>query len=441
MSAKAVLLRCMAILGIAAALSGCTGTVPTAAPASLHVGVTYPIASSKLKMGQNLHTIIQVLDEQGNVVTDARVTLSIVNPSGEAVGTLTAALGSGDVYRSPAWPIPHRLQAGSWSLKVDAQAGNARGTTAATFQVVNSTSEDLLNKYGFWVDAPTLKGINPDIYKEQGDAQNGVIIYGGLLPVQHIYVENWLEVQWRQGKFSLATAHEVRAFMLNTLGSIGFYPSRELGPFEQVKFKQWDAWQVKGRGQYSRYDEQWMVFYAPEADKTYAIGTMVVLPPVGIDPHAALRDGFEVHPEVHASGTAPVPLPQLLPAPELAGPDLGTRFMGVQEPIVLSWKPVKSLSTGEYYQVKVDYNYSETNTTVVYATRDTQIVLPGSLYDVPNCGVFNWQVTLMKQTGTDAEGQPEGSPLSYNSLYWYVEWLHPADAPAPFKPRCPNPQT
>jgi hypothetical protein len=35
----------------------------------------------------------------------------------------------------------------------------ARGTGAGTFAVKNSTSEILVNKYGFWLDAPTLKGI------------------------------------------------------------------------------------------------------------------------------------------------------------------------------------------------------------------------------------------------------------------------------------------
>ena len=75
----------------------------------------------------------------------------------------------------------------------------------------------------------------------------------------------------------------MRGFMLDTLGDLGFTPVRDLGPFGQVKFKDWDAWQVKARGLYLRYDEQWMVFYVPEVDKTYAIGTTVVLPPAGMD--------------------------------------------------------------------------------------------------------------------------------------------------------------
>ena len=435
--------RCVQLLAAVglAATSGCASSTPTATPAALVVRLLYPTTADSRQMGQSLKSIVQVSDQDGTVVTDAQVEVAISDPSGEVVQDLIAAPGSGDVFRTAAWTVPHRTRAGLWSIKVEARSGNARGTTTTTFQVRNSIGEDLLNKYGFWVDAPTLKGINPDLYEERGDAQNGVIVWGGLLPVQHIYVENWLEVQWRQGQFDLSGADQVRSFMMNDLGDFGFYPTRALGPFERVKFKGWDAWQVKARGQYSRYDEQWMIFYSPEAGKTYAIGTLVVLPPVGIDAHASLRDGFEVHPEVHANATAPAPLPRLLPPPELLGPELGARFMGAQEPIVLSWKPLKSLAADEYYQVKVDYNYSESNTTLIYSTRDTHIALPAGLYDVPNCAVFNWHVTLMRQTGTGADGQPEGSPLSYTSLYWYVEWFHPAGEAMPFKPRCPNPQT
>jgi hypothetical protein len=414
---------------------------PVTVPAKLGVTVLYPTGTDSRQMGQSLKPIVRVLDEDGQAVTDARVTLSIIGPSGELAGQLTATAGSGDVYRSESWTIPHRMRAGNWQIQVQAEASDARGAATQVFQVKNSVSEDLLKKYGFWVDAPRLKDINPDLFKEQGDAQDGVIVWGGLLPVQHIFVENWLEVQWRQGQFDLSGADQVRSFMLSQLGDFGFYPTRALGPFERVKFKGWDAWQVRARGQFSRYDEQWMIFYSPEAGKTYAIGTMVVLPPPGIDAHAALRNGFEVHPEAHASGTAPVPLPRLLHPPELESPALGTRFMGAGEPIVLRWTALESLEADEYYRVKVDYNYSESNTALEYWTRDTQLVLPPDLYDVPNCGVFNWRVTLMKKSGADADGQPEGVALSYPSLYWYVEWLHPADSSAPFQPRCPNPQT
>ena len=392
-------------------------------------------------MGHPLQCIIEVADDQGNVMRDAQVTLTVTDAGGRDLGSAPAVFGAGDVYRSQAMPIAHKSQAGTWTLRVDASTAAATGTASVPFSVRDSQSEVLLQKYGFWVDAPRLKGIEPSLVKEQGNAANGSILWGGLLPTAHIFVENWLEVQWREGDFKLASADQVRAFMLGVLGNFGETPVRELGPFEQVRFKQWDAWLVKARGSLAQYDEQWMIFYAPEAGKTYAIGTTVALPPAGIDAHAALRDGFEVHPENQADGTAPEALPQLLPAPELTSPALAMRFLGTGKAIVLKLKPLKDLAEDEYYVVQVDYNYTETNTVVDYATRQTELRLPASLYDRPNCGIFNWQVTLMRRTSPSKDGQPRGEPISYNSLYWYVEWRYPPGVEAPFPPLCPNPQT
>jgi hypothetical protein len=95
----------------------------------------------------------------------------------------------------------------------------------------------------------------------------------------------------------------------------------------------------------------------------------------------------------------------------------------------------------EYYRVKIDFDYKETNFSRYYATSETEFALPEGLYATPNCGVFNWQVTLMRQTGVGEDGQPIGEPISYDSLRWYVEWLYPLEAQAPFDKLCPNPQT
>jgi hypothetical protein len=112
----------------------------------------------------------------------------------------------------------------------------------------------------------------------------------------------------------------------------------------------------------------------------------------------------------------------------------------LEQPIVLSWEPLKELADDEYYQVAVDYNYEETNFLVKYATRETQFTLPEALYRLPNCSIFNWRITLMQQTSTDKDGKPVGKALSYNSLYRYVQWLYPLDEKAPFNPLCPNAQ-
>src|SRR6266498_3449539 len=421
--------------------AGCTQqTQTTNQNENLTVSLLYPTEKTEIEMGQTLKGIIKVLDEQGKVVENVQVTLKVSDPAGKLVVSLPSMFGSGDVYRTDTWTIPHRVQEGVWTLTAEAKTGAHQGIASQTFRVNSSVSEMLLNKYGFWVDSPGLRGIVPTLAKEQGDAQNGDVIWGGIIPAQHVFPESWLEVLWREGNFNLASAQAVRDFIFNTLGNPGNYPLRSLESFEQVRFKKWDAWKVKARGQLSRYDEEWMIFYAPEVNKTYALGTTVVLAPVGIDAHATLRNSFEPHPEIQASGTAPKPLPKLLPPVELISPELGARFFGIDQPIVLKWKPAKELAEDEYYLVSIDYNYVEGNPGVLYTTRETQFTLSESLYHLPNCGVFNWRVTLMHQTGLGQNGQPKGEPVSFNSLFWYVQWLYPPGEEAPFKPLCPNEQ-
>jgi hypothetical protein len=421
--------------------AGCTPqTRGTNQIENLKISLIYPTEKTEIEMGQTLKGIIRVLDEQDNVVENAQVTLTVSDPSEKLVASLPSKFGSGDVYRTDAWMIPHRMLAGAWTLTVEAKAESHQGRASQTFRVNSSFSEKLLSKYGFWIDSPALRGIVPSLVKEQGDAHNGAITWGGIIPAQHVFPESWLEVQWREGNFNLATAHDVREFISNTLGNPGFYALRSLESFEQVRFKNWDAWKVKVRGQLSRYNEEWMIFYAAEVNKTYALGTTVVLSPVGIDAHAVLKEGFETHPEIQATGTAPKPLPKLLPPVELISPELGARFFGLDQPIVLKWKPAKELAEDEYYLVSIDYNYVEGNPVILYTTRETQFTLPESLYHLPNCGVFNWRITLMQQMGLGQNGQPKGEPISFNSLYWYVQWLYPPGQEVPFKPLCPNEQ-
>ena len=426
------------LLAVMTGLTACSSAAQIKAPTGpLTITLLYPSSSTQVEMGQTLKGIVRVTDTDGKPVENAHVILTISDPTGKPAGNVSATFGDGDVYRTEAWQIPHRMQAGRWTVKIQVEAGQLAGSTSANFQVDESTSEILLEKYGFWLEAPTMRGIVPNLVAEKGNAQNGLIRWGGALAGQHVLTENWVEVQWRQGQFELGNAEEVRQFLLRDLGDLGFTPIRELGPFEQTQFKHWKAWLVKAQGEFYYDRIEWMVFYAPEVDKTYAIGTTVVNP-LSMDANAQLRASFEVDATIQANGQAPEPLPRLLPGPELISPALGQRFFGLSQPIILKWKPVKELAGDEYYQVTVMYNYDESNLYVNYATRDTQFTLPEELYKTPNCHVFNWSVSLMRQTELSASNHSES--LSYKSLYWYVEWYYPPDQPQPFKPLCPNPQ-
>jgi len=133
---------------------------------------------------------------------------------------------------------------------------------------------------------------------------------------------------------------------------------------------------------------------------------------------------------------APEPLPDLLPGPTLISPPLAARFKGTEQPIVLQWQPLKDLAEDEYYEVALDYYYREAHPIVTFLTRETSLTVPETLYHTPNCQVFNWTVTLKRQTGLADDGLPIGEALTHPSLYWYFWWQYPPRT-RPFPPLCP----
>ncbi|MEZ4769095.1 MAG: hypothetical protein R2844_11815 [Caldilineales bacterium] len=169
---------------------------------------------------------------------------------------LAAAGDAQGTYRSDAWNVAHRLPQGDWQVTVEASTDSAVGQTAGRFPVVNSTSETLLAKYGFWLDPPSLRGIQPTIGAEQGDAQNGRLSWGGVMPALHILPANWVELAWRAGDYNLDSPEAVRRFVLEEIGVLGFAPVRAIGPFERTTFQalgcmagRWpQPVQLRGRG-------------------------------------------------------------------------------------------------------------------------------------------------------------------------------------------------
>jgi hypothetical protein len=288
--------------------------------------------------------------------------------------------------------------------------------------VTDSTSEILLARYGFWLTAPHLINADLQVQAERGDARNGMIRWGGAVPGMHITPANYVEVHWREGKYPLDSPEAVRGFMLKEIGDLG--DVRTISSIRPLQFKQWDAWKLEC-STYTWEETVWVIFYAPQVDKTYAIATILRLPPMIPDPHGELRKSFAVSPQIEATGMAPAPLLRLLPGPELVSPPLAARFRGLDQPVILKWKPLKELEADEYYRVTIDYTYREAWPVVHFTTRETQLLLPETLYHSPNCGSFNWRVRLMRQTGTTGDGQATAEPLSHPSLYWYVWWLHP----------------
>ena len=189
-------------------LVGCAApaipTTPTLTEAvNLTVSLLYPTGDSQIEMGQTIKVILQVTDGQERVVDDANVTVTFSDPGDQEIGSVPAVFGDGGVYRSEAWTVPHHTQEGLWVIKAKATASEGQGQSSGQVTVQYSTSEILYHKYGFWLDAPTLHSIQPSLTAERGDAENGLIRWGGIIPTQHVFTENWIEVHWLKGSFAL----------------------------------------------------------------------------------------------------------------------------------------------------------------------------------------------------------------------------------------------
>jgi hypothetical protein len=404
---------------------------PTLAPATtqepfpisaLNVTFIYPALDSELEMGTSTRLTVQILDAHGEAVVDASARLTVFDPERKVVARLPAFHGSMGIYRTDSWTLPHRVPGGTWRILGDSEARRVEGRCSSSFTVTESTSEILLADYGFWLAAPQLINADVQVGAERGDAHNGMIRWGGAVPGMHITAANYVEVHWRTGRHDLESAEDARRFLLEEIGDLG--DLRTIGSGRPTQFKHWDAWELECRT-YTWEETVWVIFYAPEVDKTYAIATILRLPPRVTNPHGRLRESFAVFSHIDGTGVAPVPLPHLLPGPELVSPALAARFRGAEQPVILQWQPLKRLEEEEYYRVTVDYTYREAWPVVHFATRETQFPLPETLYHSPNCGFFNWRVRLMRQTGVTDDGQPAGEPLSHPSLYWYLWWLHP----------------
>lgn len=406
----------------------------------LTVELLYPTGETSVEMGGTMSVIIRVTNAAGLPVGDAQAEIEVKDPSGRLVVVDPMKAGEEGVYRASSWLIPHRTQAGAWTIEVTVKGDGAAGRAQGVVRVEPSESETLLQKYGFWIAAPTLRGIQPSLVAERGDAKNGMIRWGGVIPASHVLPEAWLEIHWRSGLDDLVGPQAVRRFLLDDIGEFGFTPVRGIGEITPFDFQGRSAWKVEMRGQYPYDDIEWVVFMDTASGKTFAIGTTVVLPPAGVNAHAVLRDTFELPEGVVANGKAPEPLPRLLPGPQQLSPPLGAIFKGADVPIVLTWAPVKTLSVNEFYQVDLSYNYDESSFSRTYSTRDTQLTVPSSLFHKPNCGVFNWQVRLMRTKTPMEDDASKPIAESYASFYWYFLWSPPPGSPAEFPPLCPNAQ-
>jgi serine/threonine-protein kinase len=122
-----------------------------------------------------------------------------------------------------------------------------------------------------------------------------------------------------------------------------------------------------------------------------------------------------------------------LSAPILMSPGDGQTFAH-NDQIVLEWQPVGQLPQDGYYEVIVEYTPAQdpqttwTDETPWVKTPNWTLsehaYLPGLSAD----GLFRWSVRVMRKTGENAQGRPNGTALSPASTARTLTWQAPPQA-------------
>ncbi len=129
-----------------------------------------------------------------------------------------------------------------------------------------------------------------------------------------------------------------------------------------------------------------------------------------------------------------------LPAPILLAPSDRQEFSQDAE-IILTWQTVGELPSGVFYEVIVAYiHLGETWYDEVPWIQDTSWTLSEHSYllDLSDDGQFRWSVQVVRQTGADANGNPNGIPLSAPSEVRTLIWRW-APGGGAIKPTIPPP--
>jgi hypothetical protein len=162
----------------------------------------------------------------------------------------------------------------------------------------------------------------------------------------------------------------------------------------------------------------------PTATRTPTV-TVTPSPTVTVTPVPPTETPTPLPPTETARPTATAtPTPRFVAA-VLLGPADQAEFSGRGTEIVLSWEPAGALQDDEWYGVSLRYTagggiqYSGT------WTKDTRWLVPDDVHRQAghNERGFEWDVTVMRQTGTKPGGGRDGVPIGpvseTRTFYWY----------------------
>jgi LysM repeat protein/ribosomal protein L40E len=128
--------------------------------------------------------------------------------------------------------------------------------------------------------------------------------------------------------------------------------------------------------------------------------------------------------------TATIPPPY--PAPNLLLPGDGAAFTLANDVVTLQWASIGTLRDNEAYQVTVeDVTAGQARRIVEYVT-DTKYIVPTTFRPKDNVAhVLRWWVVPVRQSGTDAQGQPIYNSAGAASDKRVFTWVGAAVEPTP----------
>lgn len=123
------------------------------------------------------------------------------------------------------------------------------------------------------------------------------------------------------------------------------------------------------------------------------------------------------------------------PAPVVLEPPDGADYVGPNAVIEIQWQPVGTLATDEYYVVTFEYPHEGETWHDQQWTRSPALRVPPYLYgQVTGDRVFHWNVTVIRLTGTRADGTKDGAARSEPSETRRFTWrlvTPPQGGPSP----------
>jgi LysM repeat protein len=110
------------------------------------------------------------------------------------------------------------------------------------------------------------------------------------------------------------------------------------------------------------------------------------------------------------------------PAPKLLAPPEGTALEGADTVILLNWTSVGILDEDEWYVVRLRRMDPRAVQPPLAWTKATSWRVPAEFYGGDRASNFRWQVSIMRQTGTDSDGAWTGEGQSPSSETRTFSW-------------------